>query len=59
MIRDRYPIANYHMYVVRLTRGGALATSKPCPRCMVYIKEARVESVTFIDEHGEIATEEL
>lgn len=48
-----------HMYVVRLTNGGALATSKPCKDCMILIQEAGLASVTYIDDQGQIKTEKL
>lgn len=48
-----------NMYVVRLTNGGAMATSKPCKDCMVLIKEADLSSVTYIDEYGMIKTDKL
>jgi deoxycytidylate deaminase len=47
------------MYVVRITKGGKLATSKPCEDCMVLIKEAGLKSVTYINEEGEIIVERL
>ena len=61
LLRDRYPMENgYEMYIVRLTKGNAMGTSKPCPKCRIYIKEANcVKSITYIDEKGEVKTEEL
>ncbi len=47
------------MYVVRITRGDSMATSKPCRDCMVLIKEAGIKSVTYIDDKGEIVNERL
>lgn len=47
------------MYVVRITKGGQWATSKPCERCWMMMKEYGVDSVTYIDEKGEIKTEKL
>jgi deoxycytidylate deaminase len=52
-------LLNMDMYVVRLTNGGKLATSKPCRDCMILIKEAGIKSVTFIDEGGNICTLKL
>lgn len=42
------------MYVVRVTKGGSMGTSKPCRFCFELLREAKVKSVTFIDEKGEI-----
>jgi len=37
-----------------------MGTSRPCPRCMIYIKEAgSINSITFIDINGQIKTEEI
>jgi deoxycytidylate deaminase len=47
------------MYVMRITRGGAMATSKPCKECWVLLKEAGLRSVTFIDVAGKIIQERL
>jgi deoxycytidylate deaminase len=47
------------MYVVRITKGLAWATSKPCRDCMILIKEAGIRSVTFIDKDGKICCEKL
>lgn len=52
-------IPNGDLYVVRVTKGRSLATSKPCNDCMDLIKEAGIDSVTYIDEKGEVKTEEL
>lgn len=40
------------MYVVRITKGGKMATSKPCRDCEVLLKEAGLKSVTYISEGG-------
>lgn len=52
-------VVDGHMHVVRLTNGGSLATSKPCKHCMILIKEAGLNSVTYIDEHGMIVTDKV
>lgn len=52
-------LAGGDMYVVRVTNGGAMATSRPCKYCMVLISEAQLASVTYIDEQGKVITEEL
>jgi deoxycytidylate deaminase len=51
--------SNADMYVMRITRGGAMATSKPCKECWVLLKEAGLRSVTFIDVAGKIIQERL
>jgi len=48
-----------HLYVVRITRGGSMGTSKPCSDCMDLIKQAGVETMTYIDENGRIKKETL
>lgn len=48
-----------HMYVVRTTNGGAMATSKPCKYCMILIQESGIEAVTFIDDQGQVVTDKL
>lgn len=57
--RTSIGFVGFDMYVVRLTNGGALATSKPCKDCMILIKEASLNSVTYIDEYGMIKTDKL
>ena len=61
LLRDRYPMpGGYKMYVARLTRGERFGTSKPCLKCLVYMKETgSVYSVTFVDEEGKIKTEAI
>lgn len=60
LIGSRYgEIFDTDMYVARITKGGALATSKPCKDCMVLIKEAGISSVTFIDDQGHVRIEKL
>lgn len=59
--RNFYGNALYYgdMYVVRVTNGGKMATSKPCKDCWILLKEAGLKSVTYIDEQGRIVTEKL
>jgi len=45
------------LYVVRITRGGAMATSKPCNDCMDLIHEAGISSIIYIDSQGIIRKE--
>ena len=66
LISSRIPRLTYidtlkgtDMFVARLTKGGFLATSKPCRDCMVLIAEAGIETVTFIDEQGKICLMKL
>lgn len=47
------------LYVVRVTKGGSLATSKPCDDCMDLMLETGIDSVTYIDENGRVKKEEL
>ena len=47
------------LYVVRITKGGAFGTSKPCSDCMDLIKEAGITSVTYIDEKGRIKKDSI
>lgn len=47
------------MYVARITKGGKMATSKPCRDCWILLKEAGLKSVTYIDEGGLICSEKL
>jgi deoxycytidylate deaminase len=47
------------MYVVRMTKGGAMATSKPCKDCWVLLKQAGILKVTFINGKGEIVSERV
>jgi len=60
LLKARDFLNNYHLFVARLTKGEQVATSKPCPMCMIYIREAGgIDTVTYIDEKGEVKTEEL
>lgn len=47
------------LYVARVTKGGAIGTSKPCSDCMDLILEACISSVTYLDENGHIKKENL
>lgn len=47
------------LYVVRITKAGSMATSKPCSDCMDLIRDAGIKSVTYISETGEVETERL
>ena len=47
------------MYVVRITRGGQWATSKPCGKCWIMMREYGVEKVVYIDENGHIKKEDV
>lgn len=59
LIKYRFEVESIHMFVIRMTRGGSVGTSKPCAKCMVLIREAGIESVTYIDENGRVKKEEL
>jgi deoxycytidylate deaminase len=59
LIRPRAPLKNYDMFIIRLTRGGQVGTSKPCKDCMELIREADIDSITYIDENGAIKQEDL
>ncbi len=52
-------ILGMDMYVMRITRGGSMATSKPCRECWILLKEAGLRSVTYIDVAGKIIMERL
>ena len=42
------------VFVVRLTRGGRLGLSKPCPACQAYMRAAGVKSVDYSTNVGTI-----
>lgn len=45
------------VYVVRLTKAGLLAMSRPCSDCMVLLKEVGVRKVYYVDR-GRVIREE-
>jgi deoxycytidylate deaminase len=55
----RYSLMDSTMHIVRVTKGGKLATSKPCDECEILLREAGLKSVTFIGEDGLIWTKIL
>ena len=59
IMADRGDTYNSDMYIVRITNGGRLATSKPCRDCEILLKEAGIKSVTYIDKEGLICTQKL
>lgn len=57
LVRPRNDRLEYDLYVIRLTKGGSIGTSKPCKDCMFLIRKAEIKSVTYIDENGQIKKE--
>lgn len=51
--------ADADLYIVRITKGGSMATSKPCNDCMDLIKEAGIRNITFVCENGTVKKEEV
>jgi tRNA(Arg) A34 adenosine deaminase TadA len=49
----------YALYVARVTRGGKLGLSKPCPVCSLAIKEAGVKKVYYTDVDGSVSEYEV
>ena len=39
-----------NVYVVRLTRSGLLATSRPCVDCLAYLRDVGIRKMFFVDE---------
>lgn len=54
-----WPFNHRTMYVVRITRGGQWATSKPCERCVIMMREYGIQEVVYIDGNGRIKKEDL
>lgn len=44
------------LFVVRFTKRGERAVSKPCKYCMKHIREAGIRKVHYIDWDGELKT---
>ena len=59
IMADRGDTYNSDMYIVRITNGGKLATSKPCMSCEILIREAGIKNVTYIDTEGLICSQKL
>jgi deoxycytidylate deaminase len=49
----KYDLVGSLIYVVRLTRGGNLGISKPCPECRKWIKACGIKRVIYIGSDGQ------
>lgn len=47
------------LLVVRLLKNGELGCSKPCAKCMKYIKEQKIKEIFYVDWNGEIVGEKI
>lgn len=52
-------LKNAVMFVARVTRTGALAMSKPCPCCQVFLGILGIKKVFFTNSNGTIGTMSL
>ncbi len=59
LIGYRLPAEKADIFVVRITNGGTMATSKPCRDCWILLKEAGLKTATYIDGNGVICREKL
>lgn len=47
------------LLVVRVLKNGSLACSKPCSKCMVYIREHGIKELFYIDWDGNVVGEKI
>ena len=47
------------MYVVRVTKDGSLANSKPCSACRYYLKLFNVKDIIYTDDNGNLIKEKV
>jgi len=57
LIKSRRKITS--IIVIRINKRGNLAMARPCPVCMLAIKEAKLKYIEYSDESGRIIREKL
>lgn len=56
---DRDDMRNARLLVIRLTKSGLLATSRPCPGCIRLLEHCRISLIYYVDESRKIVEEYL
>jgi len=60
IIKARQDLAGTTMYVIRINNNNQLMNSKPCDRCLMYIKHVKIKKVYYsISKYPYIAIQNL
>lgn len=55
----RESLSGSKIYIIRVTRIGHLASSKPCVKCVALLSALGLKSMTYVSEDGKITKEHL